>query len=966
MANEILARLSDEEEAHLPAGPVKQLVGIERKVTLGTMRSYNTRPTTPLSEAALLTNSHGEPSLGAELRAELVSADAVDLLCAFVMWPGIRLLESELRTLRAHNVPIRVICSTYTGCTDRRTLDRLVDEFGAQVKVHYEIQRTRLHAKAWLFRRDTGFHTGYVGSSNLSSSALLEGVEWNVRISEVATPTLMRKFDATFESYWNDPAFETYLPERDAERLDMALAKAGNRAPLDDSISLSGLAVSPLPHQKLILEQLEAERVVHDRHRNLVVAATGTGKTVIAALDYLRLCHGDTRPTLLFVAHRREILEQARRTFREVLNDGAFGELWVDGKRPTLGAHIFASVQSLARLNLEDADPAAYDVVVVDEFHHAEAPSYRRLVELFEPQELLGLTATPERADGVNVADFFGGRIAAELRLWDALEADLLTPFHYFAVGDTVDLRHVKWARGSYDQAELENLYASNEARARHVLRAVRDKVGDLAQMKAIGFCVSQEHARFMARRFSDAGVPSVAVISGAESFDRSEAVRRLVRGEVKAIFTVDMFNEGIDIPAVNTVIFLRPTKSATVFVQQLGRGLRLANNKPVLTALDFVGHQRAEYRLDRKLRAIAKRMTRAELRESVNRGFDSPGGSQIVLDDVARSAVLENIRAGISSSWKSMTAELRTSPIAGLREFLDDSGLELSDILRNNKSWTTLRRDAGADIPPPGPRERQLAKRVRALVHVNDRRRHAAYSELLSDGFDWLTCSADARHFAPLLAMSLWPDGGGFVSVVDAIKALSAEPAIRSELIEVLDLALDRVRWTSRVETEFSRTAPTLALHGRYTREELLTAIGYSSFERRNFPKNAVAGVYRVDERRLDALLVTTVKTDSGFSPTTMYRDYAISPSRFHWESQSTTRAASSTGQRYISHAASDDTILLFAREHIVTEFGSGAPYVFLGTAKYLHHQGERPMAVTWQLDESMPEGVFEWARTV
>lgn len=168
----------------------------------------------------MLTNSHGEPSLGAELRAELVSADSVDLLCAFVMWPGIRLLEDELRTLRAHNVPIRVICSTYTGCTDRRTLDRLVNDFGAQVKVHYEIQRTRLHAKAWLFRRNTGFNTGYVGSSNLSSSALLEGVEWNVRISEVATPTLMRKFDATFESYWNDPAFETYLPERDAERLD--------------------------------------------------------------------------------------------------------------------------------------------------------------------------------------------------------------------------------------------------------------------------------------------------------------------------------------------------------------------------------------------------------------------------------------------------------------------------------------------------------------------------------------------------------------------------------------------------------------------------------------------------------------------------------------------------------------------------------------------------------------------------
>lgn len=965
LANQILAGLDDEDDAQLPPGKTRQLVSVERKVTLGTRRSYATRPTTPLSEAALLTNSHGEPSLGAELRAELVSADSVDLLCAFVMWPGIRLLEDELRTLRAHNVPIRVICSTYTGCTDRRTLDRLVNDFGAQVKVHYEIQRTRLHAKAWLFRRNTGFNTGYVGSSNLSSSALLEGVEWNVRISEVATPTLMRKFDATFESYWNDPAFETYLPERDAERLDLALAKAGNREQPDDTISISGLAVHPFPHQKLILEQIEAERVVHRRHRNLVVAATGTGKTVIAALDYRRLCQGSERPPLLFVAHRAEILLQARRTFREVLGDGGFGELWVDGRRPTHGHHVFASVQSLARLDLGEVDPAAYDVVVIDEFHHAEAPSYQRLISHFQPRELLGLTATPERADGVNVADFFGGRIAAELRLWDALEAELLTPFHYFAIGDTVDLRHVRWVRGAYDQAELERLFASNADRARHVLRSVRDKVGDLTQMKAIGFCVSQEHARFMARQFSEAGVPSVAVVSGPDSFDRSAAVRQLVSGDVKVIFAVDMFNEGIDIPAVNTVIFLRPTKSATVFVQQLGRGLRLANNKPVLTALDFVGHQRAEYRLDRKLRAIAKRMTRAELKVSVDRGFDIPGGSQIVLDDVAREAVLENIRAGVGSSWKSMTAELRSSTVTGLAEFLDDAGLELSDVLRNNKSWTTLRRDAGVALPPPGPREPELVKRVRAFVHVNDVRRHRAYRELLADGFDWSAASDDARLFAPMLAMSLWPSGGGFTSAKDALDALAAEPTIRGELTEVLDLALEQAHWTSSASVA-STGAPALALHGSYTREELLTAIGYASFERRNFPAHAVAGVYRVDDRHLDALLVTTVKTDSGFSPTTMYRDYAISPTLIHWESQSTTREASATGQRYINHARSGDSILLFAREHKVTEFGGGAPYVFLGSAEYVRHEGERPMAITWRLDTSMPEGVFAWARSI
>lgn len=956
--NELLSNLEGEDSERLPEGDVQILTAVT-DTSPQTHRPYDVRPVTPLSEAALLTNAgtEDEPSLGRELRAELASADRVDLLCAFVMWPGIRLLEDELRQLAAHKVPIRIITSTYTGCTDRRTLDRLINEFGAQVKVHYENSRTRLHAKAWLFRRNTGYDTGYVGSSNLSSSALLDGVEWNVRISSVATPTLMRKFDATFESYWNDPAFETYIPSRDAKRLDEALAKASGKAS-DDSITLSGLQVRPLPHQRIILDQLEVERVVHGRHKNLVVAATGTGKTVMAALDYQRLCQESVRPRILFLAHRKEILHQAKRTYAEVLQDSQFGEYFVGGNRPRHWNHVFASIQSFSQLDLSTVDPHAYDIIVIDEFHHAGAATYRKVLAHFQPRELLGLTATPERGDGFDVrTEYFDGHIAAELRLWDALAADLLTPFHYFAVGDVVDLRNVTW-RGTYDSAELSTLYTGNNDHARTVLRAVRDKVGDVAGMKAIGFCASVAHAQFMTDFFDSQGVPSLTVTG--QTADRDGAVEALKRGEVKVLFTVDVFNEGIDIPQINTVLFLRPTESPTIFLQQLGRGLRLANNKPVLTALDFVGHQRAEYRWDHKLRAVAKSMSRRELTASIKNGFDLPGGSQMVLDEVAAKIVLENVKNSVPKTWPQWARELSNSNVRSLQEFLDDTGGDLSDVLRNNKSWTTLQRDAGRPLPPSGPYETELVKRVRALAHVDDPERHAVYSKLLSDGMHLEELSTRERQFAQMLFFSLFPTGGRFTSIHEAFEALQDEPAVRAEMREVLDMALLQARVVTLPGTRLDLP---LRVHARYTREELLAAIGWSSLENRRFPSHAVQGVYHVPTQHLDAFLVTTVKTDSGFSPNTMYRDYAISRNKFHWESQSTTRETSETGQRYVRHAERDHDILLFARQHKVWELGGGAPFTYLGTARYLTHTGERPMAVTWELDAPMPERVFGWA---
>ena len=450
LANQLLSQLPTPIDQVV--APPQQLLALTRNEAPGVHSLL--RPATPLSAAALLTNGPDEPNLGAELRAELASADRVDLLCAFIRWHGLRLLERELTELRERGVPFRVITTTYVGATERRAIDELVNRFGATVRITYETQSTRLHAKAWRFQRNTGFDTAYVGSSNLSRAALVDGLEWNVRLSHVATPSLLRKFAATFDTYWEDASFKEYDPERDGDLLDDALAKAGNRGRAADrgSISLAGLEVRAFPHQETMLEALATERQVRDQHRNLIVAATGTGKTVVAALDFRQLrveLGGD--PTLLFVAHRKEILQQSMRTYREALADGNFGEGYVDGTRPERWRHVFASIQSLSAYGIERLSRNHFDVVVVDEFHHAEAASYRRILNHLQPKELLGLTATPERADGGDVRSFFGGRTAAELRLWDALAENLLVPFHYFGISDEVDLTGVEWKRGAYD-----------------------------------------------------------------------------------------------------------------------------------------------------------------------------------------------------------------------------------------------------------------------------------------------------------------------------------------------------------------------------------------------------------------------------------------------------------------------------------------------------------------------------------
>ncbi|WP_174267345.1 DUF3427 domain-containing protein [Streptomyces sp. SLBN-31] len=970
VANQLLQSLAtfapapdvDEVVGAIADGP-RQLLALAEQEAPGV---YALRPLTPLSETALITNAPDDPNLGTELRAELATADRVDLLCAFVKWYGIRVLEDALRAANERGVPIRVITTTYIGATDRHALDRLVREFGAEVKVNYELRSTRLHAKAWLFRRNTGFDTAYVGSSNLSKAALLDGLEWNVRLSSVATPRVLDKFEATFDAYWADAAFESYDPDRDGERLTEALSRAsGTGASGDLKISLSGLEVHPLPHQKDMLERLRVEREVRARHQNLLVAATGTGKTVMAALDYrnMRNERAGQLPRLLFVAHRKEILKQSLRTYREVLDDASFGELLHGGQEPRDWTHVFASVQSLNLQRLEQLAPEHFDIIVIDEFHHAKAATYQRVIAHFKPKEILGLTATPERMDGVNVHDeFFDGRIAAELRLWEALENDLLCPFHYFGIPDGTDLTHLNWRSGTYDRDQLGNLFTADHARARIVIKQVKDKISNPAGMRALGFCVTKAHAHFMAECFRKAGFQAAALDSDSSPNERELTLDDLKAGRIQVIFSVDLFNEGLDIPDVDTLLLLRPTNSATVFLQQLGRGLRRTPNKPVLTVLDFIGQHRADFRFEAQFRALTN-LSRNRLVDSMERDFPQlPSGCQIILEGKSKDLVLANIRTQLKATITTLAKEARDYSTDRLADYLKESRREIKELYKASNSWTSvLRRSGLADLPEQAG-EDDLLKRVHAFLHVDDQGRADAYTRLLSDEAPaYEALNPRDKTYARMLFFNLWDKAGGFGSYAQGLESLRKQRAFRSELRQVLDHVMGQADHLP-IPLEGPHSHLPLKIHSAYNRSEILAALGVARLGGQ-MPGSFAQGVLWDESNQTDALLITLEKNEKDFSPTIRYKDYALSPSLFHWESQSTTAETSPTGLRYQQHAERGSHVLLFMRRYKDTDIGKAQPWMLLGPATYVRHEGSKPMAITWQLHHDLPADVWSYS---
>ena len=788
----------------------------------------------PFSKSTILTRARGEPALGHELAREIATAERIDALVSFVTTGGVRALRAAFEQHAAAGRPFRLLTTTYTGATEADAIEMLARLPNAQVRVSYDARRTRLHAKAWLFSRQSGLDTAYVGSANLSQAALFGGHEWMVKTSAFDLPTVVEKFRGTFETLWNDAEFEVFDPTRveDGARLRAALAreKGGGHRDIAEISAFFNLA--PYPFQLEILERLEAERRLHGRTRNLVVAATGTGKTVVAAFDYRRRIGSDgVRPRLLFLAHREEILAQAIATFRNVIRDGAFGQLLAGGAEPESHSHLFSTIQSFnARDLIHRLGPDYWNHVVIDECHHAPAPSYRVVAEQIRPVVLVGLTATPERSDGHSLLPDFDGHVAAELRLWQALERQLLVPFEYYGISDNTDLRDVRWTRGTYLLDDLSRLYTGNDRRAELVIAQTASRVGNARTMRALGFCVSVAHAEFMARKFVAAGIPAIAVHGGSEEELRRTAPGKLERREVNVLFTCDLYNEGVDLPFVDALLLLRPTSSATLFMQQLGRGLRLDDGKESCLVLDFIGQHREDFRFDRLLSAMTG-LPRGTLRAAVTEGFPTlPSGCHLQLDRVARDQVLTSLRRTLRGGITRLSDELyalvgsRGSTIR-LAEFLHETGREVGEVFTDGISWSAIKRAVGLAVPVASPGADTIARKLPRLLHIDEPERLTLYRALFDASPVSVPGDAVSHRRLLMLAYQMFHERAEKFTAESIVARLRAHPAVCSDLVELCDVLADEVA----LATTISPPDPAwpLAVHRRYGRREVLTAIG-------------------------------------------------------------------------------------------------------------------------------------------
>ena len=524
-----------------------------------------------------------------QLLNSLKRADSVDIVVSFLMESGVRMLLGELDNALKRGAKIRILTGNYLGITQPSALYLIKHKLGEQVDLRFYNEKNRsFHPKSYMFHYKD-YSTIYIGSSNISKSALTSGIEWNYRFSSKTDSHNYEKFYNTFLDLFEHHSI--VIDDDELKRYSKnwhrpAVSKDLDRYDLQDDETTNNLALfEPRGAQIEALCALENTRA-EGAGRALVQAAKGVGKTYLAAFD------SKDYERVLFVAHREEILKQAAQSFKNVRNSDDYG--FFDGEsKCTDKSMIFASVATLGRseyLNNKYFASDYFNYIVIDEFHHAVNDQYQRIVNYFKPQFLLGLTATPERMDGRNIYEICDYNVPYEISLKEAINKGMLVPFHYYGIFDDTDYSKLHIVRGRYDEKELNETYIGNV----HRYELIYKYYCKYGSRQALGFCCSKEHAREMAREFSSRGIPSVAVFSDASgeyTEKRNVAIQKLKNGEIRAIFSVDMFNEGVDITSVDMVMFLRPTESPIVFLQQLGRGLRKCRGKEFLTVLDFIGN---------------------------------------------------------------------------------------------------------------------------------------------------------------------------------------------------------------------------------------------------------------------------------------------------------------------------------------------------------------------------------------
>ena len=908
------------------------------------------RPLTSLVEPTLFTNSSKEISLLSELRKEILSSDEVYLLVSFIKMTGLMPIYNDLKEFTNQGKKLKIITTTYIQATEYKAIEKLLELPNTLIKISYENNEQRLHAKAYIFKRNNGFSTFYIGSSNLSKAALVSGDEWNVKLTEKSSPNIFKNVISEFETYWNSDDYKLLNnTEEDKLILKAALESKNKRINFYQDL----MVYKPFDYQKKILEKLSVERTIYYRKRNLIVAATGVGKTVLAAFDFKNFLEENPFAKFLYVVNRQEILKKSCDTFRQILRDANFGELYVGGNKPKNIERLFTTPQGLEKIMMKVA-PDYYDYIVADEIHHASAKTYDKYLNYFKPKLLLGLTATPERMDGKDIKKYFGGVIASEIRLPEAINKKLLVPFQYYGITDPTDLKNVRWSSLGYNNNDLDKLFVEDEKvanlRANTIIDNLFKYINDLDEVHGLGFCSSIRHAKYMAQKFNENNIPAIYLTSDSNSNLRDNAIKELESGKIKFIFTVDLYNEGIDIPCVNVELLLRPTDSLTIFLQQLGRGLRKNDNKDSLLVLDFIGECNKHFDCALKFKALIGE-EKVSVKDAIINGFPIlPLDCSVTLERVAQEYILSNIKVN-TNTRKAIIEKLQkfeetTKQKLTLYNFINYYNLNINDIYKKDISFYRLLTEAGIKKFTENTKEEiKVVGRLKNLLAINSLKFINYIKMLLNNEV--------INHDELLDRMTYYtlfneiPKKEGFKNINEALEFIKNSNCLNFEINEICDYLYNSLE-VLPINNDLNFYSP-LEVYGVYTQAQLYSGLGVFNSE---YAGPMLQGVWYLKEQKHDIFLVTINKEESHFGESIAYDDYAINDQLFYWETQNTASETSDTLNRYIN---SNGRVSLFVRINR-KENNRTSPYIYLGEASYVSHHGSKPVGITWKLKHKIP----------
>lgn len=938
-----------------------------------------------LSKIELITNDETyHKNFFKALKFELLTADEVYFMVSFIKHSGIQLLIRTFEELEKREVPVYILTSTYLNVTDPLALEILLRFKNIKLKI-YETDNESFHTKAYLFQRASDLHTAIIGSSNLSQTALKRGYEWNVKLPDQVHLPIYQQAKTIFFEKWNSE--QAVNVSRDyVKSYDSFKKRFNKKVEYKPSFQYTAVAereeetiIKPNKMQLNALKELKKSRNL-GKKRGLVIAATGTGKTYLAALDAFAF-----KPDrLLFIVHREEILNKAIETFKEVFGASiSIGKL--TGKHKDYqSSFLFSTIQTISKeKNLKSFEPTSFDYIIIDEFHHASADTYQRVLQYFKPAWLLGLTATPERADGHDILKDCENNIVYEIRLRDALENELLVPFHYFGVSDsTVSYDKIEQKNGKFIEQSLVKALKTHE-RVDYIIEQIELYKYDGPFMKAIGFCASIDHAAFMSQAFNRKGYIS-EYLTGEDSIaKREEIIKRLEDNTdpLSIIFVVDIFNEGIDIPSVNVLLFLRPTESSTVFIQQLGRGLRKFKNKEFVTVLDFIGNYDRSFMIPMALSGQLQinRFDKRSLHTAILNEFaDLPAGSYVDLDFITQKQLLEKIESlrfdtmkMLKQMYEQMKIDLGRVP--ELRDFLYmDHAPDLLLFLNKKKTWLNMKKTMN-DVTSEEKAwmedeiKYDFIKKIEALYPIKWPYDLAIIACGLTKE---VVGTKDVTRF-----VEKWfsiPEINDENYIIQSMHSLEEkkfgefennqfkcnekfsnalkESKFKDYIIERIEYGLIEFQRTYQPNI-FFEAKNKLVLYQNYTRNDIIYL-----FQTGNKPGSWREGVARYKN---DYFLFVTLKKDEAVSEHLQYKDYFMDQQYFHWQSQNQTSPTSSRGDDYIHHQEKKIHIHLFIRKYEKMN-GMTLPFMYIGKVDYVSHKGSKPISIVWKMHHPVPENLY------